>query len=174
MQTARLIVAVSGRKDKESKSMQMVKEGILHPKIHIHIMVNDCVQILYQKKFALKKNNNQNNLLIEVSLLRKKLPNFKYFENSLRHICPPIIKKLLAVLLIKSLAQYNSVLFNHHCYIKDTYTSLVYTYSLPHYLIVNLTIPKHHYYLWSTYHVNSVTGNKEITPVTRPYKHSEE
>ena len=32
MQTARLIVAISGKKDEELKSVKMVKERTLHPK----------------------------------------------------------------------------------------------------------------------------------------------
>lgn len=42
MQTARLIAAVSGKKDEELKSVKMVKERTLHPKYTQIMTVSDC------------------------------------------------------------------------------------------------------------------------------------
>lgn len=42
MQTARLIAAISGKKDEELKSVKMVKERTLHPKYTQIMMVSDC------------------------------------------------------------------------------------------------------------------------------------
>ena len=147
-QIARWIVAVSRKNDEELKSVEMGgKGGLCIPSTHTYIKVNDlCI-----------KNNPLKNKVTKVSYLtasvwEKKLPNFKYFENSLRNICPPI-RKISVRSTTHKITSTIQLWYFLVTTIKDTHTFLVYTYFLPHYVIVNLNIPNHCHYVLRTYHM---------------------
>lgn len=113
------------------------------PPNHTYTSCLMTAYILYRKKPTLKKV-----VKTGYSLLRKKLPNFKYFENSLRHSCPPIIKTIVTCTVHKivSTIQFCSFLVA---------IAILKTPILLQFIVISLHIFNRHYQLQSTHYVYS-------------------